>query len=606
MCGIFGYISKDSLNDEAILGSMARRGPDAKGKMSFPQERGNKGKRCTLLHRRLSIIDLSSSASQPMLDRSGQYSIVYNGMIYNYRELRAKLESLNYEFSTQSDTEVLLYSYIEWREGMLYKLRGMFAFCIYDNKEQRLFLVRDHFGQKPLYYYESNDTFCFSSTISALFASGIKSRFALSQHAIRYYLALGSFFAPNTILKGVKSLLPGHYLTYQNENIRLTKYFDLNQLISDSADSKENIRRNLRTLMFDCVEKHMHSDVPIGVFLSGGIDSSIIAGIASKVSNERIKTFTIGFKQSKSLQDETTIASKTAKHINSVHENIFLDQEDFDSSFDEFINAIDQPSVDGLNTYFISKAVSDRIKVILSGIGGDEMYAGYPIFHQVNELQNLSFIDKFVSKLPRKLLNHIGKSYLNYVDYSLFDILMDKRLLGELSNKYRIELKENIVRNEMVLKTISIFEISGYMSNVLLRDTDAVTMFHSIECRAPFVDKEVFKFAMSVPDKYKIDRQINKALLVNTFSDLLIKETYGLPKRGFILPISKWIKNYLCTEKNNIIKRTAINFNVFPYECPLNQKPHKFNVNLVNKNYKWVVLMSWIEKNKNYLSTMDC
>lgn len=603
MCGIFGYVAKQSLNDEAILKSLSRRGPDGRGCMTLPWCGQSEHLRCTLLHTRLAIIDLCESANQPMVDVSNNYVIIFNGEIYNYRDLRIELEKLGHRFLTQSDTEVLLYGYIRWGEGVLNRLRGMFAFCIYDNVGQKLFIARDHFGQKPLYYYQRGDMFCFSSSISAIFASGAQDRFTLSRDAIRYYLAFGSFISPDTILTEVKSLLPGHYLTYHAGSIQIMKYYDLEQQVSDSSDDKEELLRKLRGLMFDSVEKHMIADVPVGIFLSGGIDSSIIAGIASRVSKERIHTYSIGFKDGQSSQDETAVASKTARFLNSIHENILLDQQDFNVSLEEFLNAIDVPSVDGLNTFFISKAIGPRIKVILSGLGGDEMFAGYPVFHQIQELQHPTRIDGIVNRLPVKVLNRIGKDHLRYVGYSLFDILIEKRLIGELEDKKRTELRKYVVNNASPLKTVSIFEISNYMANVLLRDTDAVTMHHSLECRVPFVDRHVFAFAMSVSDTHKVRRGLNKPLLVETFSDLMIEETYKLPKRGFTLPVSIWMRRYLSDKRDDEIQQLAFDYNIFPYECPFDNNRKQYNSKETNNYYKWMILLKWIGKNMDKLSS---
>lgn len=603
MCGIFGYISDKELNDSAVLKSMAPRGPDAEGVSTFRIQSKNGEQQCTLLHRRLSIIDLSISANQPMIDESKSYCIIFNGEIYNYRELRRKLEKAGYLFSTRSDTEVLLKGYIHWKEGVLNKIRGMFAFCVFDSLEQKLFMARDHFGQKPLYYYHDHKTFCFSSTISTFLRSGVHDKFTISKNSIKFYLAFGSFIAPDTIIEEIKLLMPGHFLIYKLGEIQISKYFDPRHYINNEAtmEVNETPHNTLRDILFRSIEQHMRSDVPLGIFLSGGIDSSLIAGIASKVSKEKIHTFSLGFKdKTYSYADETDIARKTSKFLNSIHKNIYIDENDFDSSVDDFINAIDVPSVDGLNMYFISKAIRPHLKVVLSGLGGDEMFCGYPVFKEVYKLFNLKRIDKYIYILPTKLLNRVGKSYLRYFGCSLFDILMDKRLIGKSDKEIESKMKEYIaIDGNNILKSLSVFEISNYMANMLLRDTDAITSHFSLECRVPFVDIEVFRFTMSVTDGYKVTNSINKPLLVRTFSDLLIEETYKRPKQGFVLPVSRWLNQHMNRERIKELYEVACHNDLFTDKCPFKGDGKIWGRETGSHYYKWFILLKWIKANQS-------
>ena len=606
MCGIFGYISTKPLNDEAILESLRRRGPDGQGKITFSIVGRVAESRCTLLHTRLSIIDLSESANQPMVDASRNYAIVFNGEIYNYQDLRAELEGKGYHFLTESDTEVLLYGYIHWKEQILDRLRGMFAFCIFDKAEQKLFIAKDHFGIKPLYYYKDGDTFCFSSTVGAIMTSSVQSHFTLCRHAIHSYLGTGSFISPETVLQEVKSLLPGHYLMYRSGDIRINQYYNLSQQVSEGPNDRKVIKEKLRDLMFDSVKKHMIADVPIGIFLSGGIDSSLIAGIASRISKGKINTFTVCFKGSAIWQDETGISTKTAQFLGSNHENILLEQRDFDETIEEFLRAIDVPSVDGLNTFLVSKAINSRVKVVLSGLGGDEIFAGYPVFHEVQALQKVTRTDKILSKLPTKILNRIGKGYLKYINYSLFEILLDKRLVGELEDEEIHELRKYFVQNTSPLRTVSIFEISNYMANMLLRDTDAVTMYHSLECRVPFVDKDIFTFLMSLDDSHKVRKGLNKPLLVETFPDLIVEETYRSPKRYFILPLETWVRNYLFGKDHDALKKIAVCYNIYPNKCPFSKRMPILTYRNYMDCYKWLILLKWVEMNQDHLRGSVC
>lgn len=596
MCGIFGYISESPLNDQGIINALSNRGPDDNGIYVLTDNSNPIGK---LIHTRLSIIDLSKRASQPMSDNSGRFTITYNGEIYNFKEIKRDLEGKGHHFRTTSDTEVLLLGYKEWGINVLEKLQGMFSFAIWDQYNKILFLARDHFGMKPLYYHHSNKGFCFGSTIKSIFKSGMLDKFTLDKNSISAYWKTGAFVPPDTIVTEIKCLLPGQYIILTNNKIEIHQYFSAEEQRKSENIDFQATQRNLRNLLIETVEKHLISDAPLGIFLSGGIDSSLIAAIASKVLKKPTHTFTVGFNDSKHWNDETVVAEKTARFIGSQHENVILDKMVFQNNFDEFLDAIDVPSIDGLNSFLISKAVKTKVKVILSGLGGDEMFAGYPVFHEAFSLQKITFLDRIIQYLPTGILFRLKKSHLQNLGKTLYEILLSKRCLQGVDDNCRKLLYHYFFEDEEPLKTITLFEIKNYMANMLLRDADAVSMHNSLEVRTPFVDKNILNFVLSIQDSYKISKKHNKSLLVNSFSDLLIKETYTNKKTGFVLPVNDWIakseteiiKNRLTEYESLLDSNNLLFFNSQKINSAKNGKEF----------YLWLVFFKWIENNSCYL-----
>lgn len=579
MCGIFGYFADKKLNDEKIIELLSKRGPDNNSIIDI----SNRKKIKKLFHARLSIIDLDQRANQPLLDRSGRYLITYNGEIYNFKDIKEELINKGYIFSTTSDTEVVLYSFIEWGEKVLLKLRGMFAFGIYDKQEESCFLARDPFGIKPLYYYFDGISFVFSSLLIPIIYSGVKEKFTINKEAIDDYLSTGSFIQPDTIFIEINSLKPGHYLLYKNDSIKIYNYFtEKNNNKIESFKNYKEIVENVRKVVIDSVDKHLVSDVPVGVLLSSGIDSSIIAAISAKLLGKEINTYSIGYynKEKYGKIDETEIASKTAQYIQSKHENILIDYSEFDNMYSEFLESIDIPSIDGFNTFIISKKIAQRVKVILSGMGGDEMFAGYPIFKDLYFAnQKLKSIDKLLIKLPHRIQFLLKKRYLKYRRMNINEALIQNRILSVIKPNTRNKLIEMIKETDDLIQLISNYEIRNYLSNTLLRDSDAVSMSQGLEMRVPFVDIKI----------------------VDAFKDILIKDVYKTPKRGFVLPIPLWAHNYLVNNwdisslyNKEILNSLGVDINSFNNEF--------INNNKIDYNYyKWIILFLWVKKYNNYI-----
>ncbi|MGZ3899156.1 MAG: asparagine synthase (glutamine-hydrolyzing) [Bacteroidia bacterium] len=578
MCGITGILSQN-LNLEKREGivqgmnkCLAHRGPDNDGIWN--------GEDITLGHRRLSIIDLSPESNQPFFSFDNRYIIVYNGELYNYRDLRLQLQrsaygtvEIPYFFKTSSDTEVILAAYIRWGKQCLQFFSGMYAFAIYDTKEKELFIARDRMGIKPLYYYYDNDIFIFASEIRAIIKSGVKD-FKLDRDILGEYFMYQTVFAPRTIIKGIKMLMPGHYIEIKGHEATITQYYNLNKIQGAAGNlSYENICAKVNELLALSVQQRLIADVPFGAFLSGGIDSSAVVGLMAKVSSEKIQTFNISFDESEF--SESQYARLVAKKFNTQHHEIKLTPSDFLKQLPEALNAMDHPSGDGPNTYIVSKATKQAgITMALSGIGGDELFAGYDVFKRMNELRKkgwLNAIPIFVRKAGgamikikkrsvsgNKIAELLSEPEINFnsaypLNRSVFTQKELNVLLKDANPFERIKeiVSEVPQMKDHFLSAVSLSEIETYLQNILLRDTDQMSMAVALEVREPFLDHKLAEFVLSVDDEHKFPHTPKK-LLVDSLGDLLPPEIVNRPKMGFTLPWKEWLKNDLKTfcEKN--------------------------------------------------------
>ncbi|MEO6903363.1 MAG: asparagine synthase (glutamine-hydrolyzing) [Bacteroidia bacterium] len=588
MCGINGILG---LADTAIATQkinamnrcMQHRGPDDEG--IFVEDK------IALGHRRLSIIDLSTAGHQPMASYDGRYQIIYNGELYNFKELKFELQRVTsgssdnpYFFKTNSDTEVILAAYIRWGTACLNYFNGMFAFAIWDTQTNELIIARDRLGIKPLYYFFTSEVFAFSSEVRSLLATELIPKKIDSVNLIDY-LRYQTVHAPNTIIKGIKMLMPGNYIKIVNNTPSIYTYWDINKKINESASqdkSYEAICKDVNELLSKAVEKRLVADVPFGAFLSGGIDSSAIVGLMSKVSTEKIKTFTITFDESEF--SEAQYAKLIAKKFDTDHHEIILKPIDFLEQLPLALKAMDHPSGDGPNTYIVSKATkAANITMALSGLGGDELFAGYDIFKRTLDLNNkrwLNNIPLFIRKFVGTSLQFLKPSIatdkmaallkLNEIDFNTFyplsrQLLMDVQLLSIINIKQlpansisQILTSHSTKRNNQLLTAsnyqitnTSIAEITTYMQNVLLRDTDQMSMAHALELRVPFMDHQLVEYVLGVPDRYKSTLSPKK-LLVDAMGDLLPSEIVNRPKMGFTFPWKSWMQNELklfCEQK---------------------------------------------------------
>ncbi|MEO8583055.1 MAG: asparagine synthase (glutamine-hydrolyzing) [Flavitalea sp.] len=581
MCGIAGIVSFElKLEKKGLIEKMTscldHRGPDATG---FFEDRI-----VALGHKRLSIIDLSLGANQPMDDVTSRYKIIFNGEIYNFREIRKLLP--DYPFKTNSDTEVILAAFIKWGSACLQRLVGMYAFAIWDTELSQLFIARDRFGVKPLYYFKSEKIFLFSSEIRSLLSSGVVPR-KLNSIAVSEFLQFGSVGDTNTIIENICSLEAGMYMTVDKSGVQKKRYWTLAQK-NPGIDFKNyvEVKSRVRELLDKSVARRMISDVPIGAFLSGGIDSSAIVGLMAKHSNEKINTFTVAFKEREF--DESKYAEQVSKKFNTQHNNLLIEAKTFLNELLPALDAMDSPTGDGVNSYVVAKAIRNTgITVALSGVGGDELFAGYPLFFHYLKIMKAKPLWK-KTKVFRNLavvaLKNSASSKRNRVSqflqskeadihhfYPAFRQIISQQMLSRFTNLpvngISFLSKDFSDRSEIIdalplLSQISVAEYSGYTRNTLLKDMDQMSMAVSLEIREPFFDHELVEFVLQVPDAQKFP-SYPKKLLVDSLEGLIPEEIIHRKKQGFLFPWNKWMKEDLvgfCDKYiRDISKREFIN-----------------------------------------------
>jgi len=555
MCRIAGIINFENvLNPEletAVLkmrDSMAHGGPDGEGLYI------NEDSRIVLAHKRLSIIDLSPLGHQPMCNEKEDIWLTYNGEVYNFRELRRELANRGYKFQSQSDTEVIINAYAEWREEAFKKLIGMFAFCIYDKKRGLIYLVRDHAGIKPLYYSFSKSNLIFASEVKPFKAFNKKWEENTDWQV--YFLTFGYIPEPYTTLKDVYMLPKGSFLRLDLNTKKYSIYEYESIKFTDKIRNFEDAISGVRELFTKAVQRHLISDAPIGVFLSGGIDSSLIAIVASHFQGENLKTLSVVFNEKE--YSEARYQNLIVDKIHSKHTAYLVTEKDFIGHLTDIFSAMDQPTIDGINTYFISKCAKEEgLKAVLSGLGGDELFGGYPSFDRINKVwffRNTNFKKIFnlfkysnndkLKKLSFLEIDNPLKYYL--LLRGLFSIDITARILGTSEKWVKDALKKVYLEDSYKMgrkNFVSLLESNLYMKDQLLKHTDFMSMWHSVETRVPFLDKELIKFVFSIYEKIKFRDKIPKFILNEAFNDILISEIFKRPKIGFVFPFDEWIKN---------------------------------------------------------------
>jgi asparagine synthase (glutamine-hydrolysing) len=624
MCGINGILGienpeKGKLFLSKMNAKMAHRGPDDEGIFADTN--------IAVGQRRLSIIDLSSAGHQPMWSNDKRYCIVYNGELYNFKELRFDLERASrgsedkpYHFITASDTEVILAAYSRWGKACLKKFNGMYGFAIWDVEKKELFIARDRLGIKPIYYSYKNQVLAFSSEIRSLLESEIVPR-KLNNEALIDYLRYQTVHAPNTMAKDVFMLMPGHYIVAHQHEIKIEKYWDINQFVgSQKTDTPyAEVCSKVNNLFEKAVQRRLVADVPFGAFLSGGIDSSAVVGMMSKVSTSKVKTFSVVFEDEKF--SEAKYARIIANKFNTEHHEIKLTPNDFKNELNGALHSMDHPSGDGPNTYVVSKATKNAgITMALSGLGGDELFAGYDIFNRTLKLDKLKWLSgipgiSIAAKLNKILRPGISASKiaellaLNSLDFKhtyplsrqvLLEDQIEKILNSKGATKNSVaEIIKNIkAQSGNLISAVGIAEISTYMQNVLLRDTDQMSMAHALEIRVPFLDYELVEYVVGLPDVYKIPTSPKK-LLVDSMGDLLPPEIVNRPKMGFTLPWNNWLKSDFRSLCESNLKLLGQNPNFNAKELEDQWQRFLKNDPMITWSRIWylVVLQSWITEN---------
>lgn len=577
MCGIAGIVKKNKkVNPEDVIlmtNALAHRGPDDDGVYC--------SQNWAIGHRRLSIIDLESG-HQPMKSADESICLVFNGEIYNYKELREELREKGYVFKTNSDTEVIIYAYQEWKEACLPKLRGMFAIALADIKEEKIIIARDYLGIKPIVFYKSDSVFAFSSELQSL-KKVREIDFTINMQSIDQYLYLQYIPAPQTIYSDTYKLLPGHYMTigFDFEISEQKSYYDFS-FAPDMSMTRKDAVEKLNNVLWESVEKHLISDVEYGAFLSGGIDSSMVVNYMSEILKEPVKTFSIGF--SNDDYSELEYADYVSKITGSEHHYKIID-DDALKVLPELVRHYGEPYGDSsaVPTYYVSEFASNYVKMVLTGDGADELFAGYPRYNaykqSMGNLHNAG-VSGFRAKLEqaKKMITGQGRcvrensglniwmSNIGYMENSVRASLW-KPEYQNLSER-PLDFFEDVYGESKSLSDINrvqYMDMKTYLPNDILTKVDIASMIHSIETRTPFVDKKVLEFALSIPEEYNwIENErhgfqgkyLLKEILRNNFSD----EFLYRKKRGFSMPLNRWLndeKNYAYQLKRALTSRDA-------------------------------------------------
>lgn len=559
-----------------MVDKMHHRGPDDSG--TYTDGHVNLGMS------RLAIIDVSPAGHQPMCTPDELIWIVYNGEVYNFQSERKLLETQGIKFRSNSDTEVILHLYERYGDDFLLRLRGMFALAIYDKRKgtgrEKLLLARDHLGIKPLLYAISGSRLVFASEMKALLSSGLVDP-QIDPESLRLLLTFGSIYQPNTMLKNVRMLLPAHRLVIERGQMREERYWSLGLNRSPELRHLSYCEQvdALSDALNEIVRMQMVSDVPLGAFLSGGVDSSILVAMMAHEAGRRIKTFSVGFGKEGAAIDESEDARRTAEFLGTDHTHVLVQGDDLRDSLFDIASSLDQPTVDGVNAYFVSRAARQGMTVAISGTGGDELFAGYPWFmsmaHNRDPFWGAGLLAAITS---RPMFDPLISGYLGYwlyrmrnlagflgrfaTQYQIFGALgalkalsPELRHLARAGRAERFDLQAiDELHDGTAVERVTGLCLRGYTNNQLLRDIDTAGMSHSLEIRVPYLDPVLVDLALSLPDETKLDLSASvqtdstyratgaKRILIDVGQPLLPKGFDLQPKQGFSMPFAEWMK----------------------------------------------------------------
>lgn len=565
MCGIAGFVGGDvdpharGAAVERMCAALEHRGPDGRGTAQFPE--------IALGMRRLAIFD-PARGHQPMQTPEGRFHLVFNGALYNHRELRRVLEGSGHTFRTDCDTEVLLAAFAQWGEQALDRLRGMFAFAVWDAREHTLFLARDPFGIKPLYYARRGAGLLFASELGALLASGDVSD-AIDPGAVNESLSYLAVPAPRTLYRDVASLRPGECAAWRAGELSVRTYWDFSDATAAPvrpAHSRAEFLSQLREQLVESVRAHALADVPVGAFLSGGLDSAAIVGLMRHLGPGQLRTFSIGFNETE--YSETAAAEAAAVFFRTEHQTLVLSGERVAADIDRIVSVLDQPTGDAINTYYVSElARAGGVKVALSGLGGDELFGGYPWFRTTPRLARaLPFWSNLPEALREAVLRHLrgrdarqqkladllthaeglhGLAALqrrNFAESARTSLLLDPPAYTSHPELFRLEEE---LSGADAFSAVSAWELRTYMADVLLRDSDVMSMRHGLELRVPFVDRPLIEWFWKQPERFKQSLRRNKPALADAVEVLLPPGTGRRRKQGFTLPFALWMRGPL-------------------------------------------------------------
>lgn len=603
---------------DSINRVQAHRGPDDEGVICVAASEGWLG----LAHRRLAIIDVSPAGHQPMQDIERGNWIVFNGEIYNFRELRRELENKGEIFRTGTDTEVILKAYAVWGNACVERFRGIFAFGLWDASLEALFLARDQLGVKPLYLWQNGKQLVFASEVRAILSTGLLPR-TLDTDGYLSYLAYGSVQEPFTLIRKVRSLPAGHWMQWRDGTVRTERYWRLPAPDDMRPIPPEKLYTQLAERLADTVAGQLVADVPLGAFLSGGVDSTAIAALMQNGGTSQARTFSLVFQES--AYDERAYSRLAASRLGTRHTEVLLTGNSFRDRLGAALNSYDQPSADGLNTWFVSKAAREAgLTVALSGVGGDELFGGYNGYRRSLTAEHYGRAVKVFPRPVRSCLARLMSGcdssealrktaallttmrHPYFLTRRLFldpqiSRLVDKNILltSEWEREALAPIEERAAEYDAV-NAASAFELQTYMLSTLLRDTDQMSMAYSLEVRVPLIDHKLVEFLFTLPGRYKLDARRPKPLLTTTLRNLLPPECVHRPKMGFELPFKVWIMESLRKEMEESFCGRVSGSSSSPFSpSGLSELWHQFLGGKVNWSRIWsvFVLRRWIERN---------
>jgi asparagine synthase (glutamine-hydrolysing) len=571
MCGIFGIVTTKSRSEliepvSRALSAMAHRGPDDHGVEFISDER--EGLTVVFAHHRLSVLDLSPAGHQPMRDEATGDWITYNGEVFNFRDVRRELVARGLRFRSESDTEVILKGFSARGRDAIADCRGMFAFGFWNAQRRSLTLVRDRLGVKPLYYCHEGDTFIFASEVRALLATGLAPR-KISPFALNSYLTWGSVEQPLTIIENVHAVLPGHILEFKDGRVGVEAYWELRADKQNKVRDERGLIEELGALLADSVKSHLVSDVPVGVFLSGGIDSSSVMALASRGVESPIRSFSVCLNEREF--GEAGCAEHVARAYGADHHSVLVTEDEILSSLPKALRAMDQPSINGLDAFIVSQAAAGAgMKVALSGLGGDEVFVGDDLFQAVAREEGAP--NRVKAAAPR--LRKAAASAIGAFSSSDSAARLSAMLRGENLEGHSVKLRRPLFTAGQRLALMlagggaspaveswndrqmsncaaadpinraSALELGGYLGNALLRDIDTMSMAHGLEVRVPLIDYRVVEKMLAVPGQLKLRRKEPKWMLLDAVGGLP-REVADRAKRGFELPFKNWLAGAL-------------------------------------------------------------
>lgn len=563
MCGICGFITDKTIPKEALIkmnNSLAHRGPDDHGEEIYQIDHNI----CVgFAHRRLSIMDLSDKGHQPMHSPDQRVSVIFNGEIYNHRELRKEITE--YPFCSECDTEIIIAAYLKWGMDFVEKINGMFAIALLDREDGTVYLIRDRIGKKPVYYHlDMNNNVVFASELKALFHSGIF-RAEINRNVIGRFLYQNYIIAPDTIYQNTYKLEAGTVLKISKKKVEKYKYWDVadryNVLKQDSIQDYVRAKRELKEILKRAVARRMIADVPIGAFLSGGYDSSLVCALAQECSGEPIKTFAIGFEDS--AYNEAPYAKEVANVLGTDHTELYIAEKELLDILDSIPDYYDEPMADSsqIATMYVAELAKKDVSVVLSGDGGDELFGGYGIYPILQQVQKKWYLGRLlyqIGKLPhmketrlwkkRTILyrvlsddnNREAKTQAGVNSY--FDIV--NKILGYRVDNFYYETESRYQEKRLDI-TRMLLDVDTYLPEDILAKVDRATMRYALECRCPILDPEVVEYSFRISPNFKVDHGTTKKILRDIVYEYIPRTIMERPKAGFAVPIDRWMRSAL-------------------------------------------------------------